>query len=237
MARRPARRRIAGIPVIAACALASLCATANAQQVPATSGVAAVARDAGPGDASSAGPARAMITAVRPGDVLRVTVWRKPELSGDFAVAADGTLRHPLYREVEVAGVPAAMVAERLRVYLTRYEVAPQLVVEPLLRVAVVGEVRQPNLYTLSPETTIIEAIALAGGLSERGRMDRVHLRRGGREWLLNLDAAHAGLVDRPVESGDRITVEARRDVLRQYIGPIASLAAAVVSIVSVATR
>ena len=41
-----------------------------------------------------------------PGDVLRVNVWRRPELSGDFVLASDGTLTHPLFKSVQVAGAP-----------------------------------------------------------------------------------------------------------------------------------
>src|SRR2546426_5044939 len=45
--------------------------------------------------------------ALRPGDVLRVNVWRHPELSGDFVVAPDSTLVDPVYQVVKVAaGAP-----------------------------------------------------------------------------------------------------------------------------------
>jgi len=43
---------------------------------------------------------------LRPGDVLRITVWRHPEMSGEFVVAPDSTLVHPLYQVVKVAGAP-----------------------------------------------------------------------------------------------------------------------------------
>src|SRR5688572_27242384 len=86
-------------------------------------------------------------SALNAGDVLRITVWRKPELSGDFLIAADGTVSHPLYRDVRVTGIPMAAVESRLRDFLATLEAKPQFVVEPLLRVAVSGEVRQPNMY------------------------------------------------------------------------------------------
>src|SRR5436853_3239668 len=44
--------------------------------------------------------------ALRPGDVLRINVWRHPELSGDFVVAPDSTLVDPVYQVVKVAGYP-----------------------------------------------------------------------------------------------------------------------------------
>src|SRR5881296_1306010 len=59
---------------------------------------------------------------LRPGDVLRINVWRHPELSGDFEVAPDSTLVDPVYQVVKVAGAPLAVVRERLRAVLSTYE-------------------------------------------------------------------------------------------------------------------
>ena len=122
---------------------------------------------------SSAAATATSATTLNPGDVVRITVWRKPELSGDFVVARDGTLSHPLLREVHVTGIPVELVDARIREFLTTLEANPQFVIEPLLRVAVSGEVRTPNLYNLRPETSISQAVAVAGGTTERGRRDR----------------------------------------------------------------
>ena len=43
-----------------------------------------------------------------PGDSVRIVVWRKPEFSGDYVVAARRTITHPLFRAVKVAGLPFA---------------------------------------------------------------------------------------------------------------------------------
>jgi protein involved in polysaccharide export with SLBB domain len=43
-----------------------------------------------------------------PGDSVRIVVWRKPEFSGDFVVAPNGTITHPLFRAVQVGGIPFA---------------------------------------------------------------------------------------------------------------------------------
>ena len=43
-----------------------------------------------------------------PGDSVRIVVWRKPEFSGDFVVAPDNTVTHPLFRAVRVGGIPFA---------------------------------------------------------------------------------------------------------------------------------
>jgi len=183
---------------------------------------------------SSPVPPPMAATTLAPGDVLRITVWRKTELSGEFVVTGDGRLAHPLYRDVQVAGLSVAAAEARLRTLLEKYEANPQFVIEPLLRVAVGGEVRLPNLYTLAPETSVSQAVALAGGASERGRHDRLRLIRENREMIIDLrrvDATGGGM---RIQSGDQIIIEQDRAVFRDYVAPIIGVLGAMASIVSV---
>jgi protein involved in polysaccharide export with SLBB domain len=176
--------------------------------------------------------------ALSPGDQVRITVWRQPELSGDVNVLGDGTLGHPLYRNLYVAGIPIELVESRLRDYLSRYEADPQIVVEPLLRVVVGGEVRQPNLYSLPPEVTIAQAVALAGGPTERGRLDLVRLLRDGQVYVLDLTSPSSRAESIPIRSGDRIVVERRGEsFFRAYVVPASSVLAAAAGLVSIFLR
>ena len=171
--------------------------------------------------------------ALNPGDIVRITVWRKPELSGEFVIAADGTVSHPLYRAVRVTGLTLDAVDARIREFLGKLEANPQFVVEPLLRVAVGGEVRQPNLYTVGPETSLAQAVAMAGGPTERGRRDRVRLIRQDRETVVELrrsDASGAGTL---IQSGDQVVVEQRRAFYRDVVSPVISVVGATAAIVS----
>ncbi|HEV8399062.1 MAG TPA: polysaccharide biosynthesis/export family protein [Gemmatimonadales bacterium] len=175
--------------------------------------------------------------ALRPGDAVRITVWRKPEMSGEFAVAADGSLTHPLYRALRVTGIPLATAEARLRTFLQQYETNPEFVMEPLLHVAVGGEVVRPNLYTLRPETSVSDAVALAGGPTERGRRDRVRLLRDGSEVVLDLTTPQPGYATTPIRSGDQILVDRKRAVFRETIGPIVMVAGATAAILNVILR
>jgi polysaccharide export outer membrane protein len=176
--------------------------------------------------------ADASTATLRPGDRVNITVWRQPDYSGEFAIASDSSISHPLYQDVKVAGVPVAVAEQRIRTFLSRYETNPQVVVEPLFSIAVGGEVRTPNLYSLPPQTTLSQAIAKAGGPTETGRLDKVKLVRGGREVTVNLAAANAEWANVPVRSGDVIVVGKKHDILREYIGPFASMVAAAASVV-----
>jgi protein involved in polysaccharide export with SLBB domain len=176
-------------------------------------------------------------TGLNPGDMLRVTVWRKPELSGDFPILPNGTISHPLYREVQAAGVPLSVVEDRLRVFLTRYETNPQFVIQPLVKVIVGGEVRNPNLLSVPPETTIAQAIALAGGPTERGLLNQVRVIRDRQEVRMDMTRPDSDTGLLQVRSGDQILIGRRRTGLREYISPIASSIAAIAAIVTLMTQ
>ncbi|MGH7721172.1 MAG: polysaccharide biosynthesis/export family protein [Gemmatimonadaceae bacterium] len=174
---------------------------------------------------------------LQPGDIVRLTVWRRPEFSGEFEIASNGVIKHPLYQHVPVARMPLAEVNSRVRTYLLQFDANPEFIIEPLFRVAVGGEVQSPNLYRFPRETTIPQAIALAGGVTGSGRLDRVRLIREGQTQSLDLTHPDTKWAQVPIRSGDQILVTRRRNYLLEYIGPIASLTGVIVSIVALTTR
>jgi polysaccharide export outer membrane protein len=176
---------------------------------------------------------------LRPGDVLRINVWRHPEMSGEFTVAPDSTLVHPLYQVLKVTGAPLAVVKERLRSLLATYEQDVQLVVEPLFPVTVAGEVRTPNLYHLSQGTTFSQAIGQAGGLTEAGRLDKVRVIRRDGEMVVDLARGYSKYEALPIASGDQILVGRRSNfnLLRDAVYPLFSLTGAVAAVLAYTKR
>lgn len=176
-------------------------------------------------------------SALRPGDVVRITVWQKPELSGEFQVSADGTLGDPFYMEVHVTDVPFATAVARLRELIGEYEVKPRVLVQPLIRVAVSGEVRKPDLVNAPPGTTVANAVLLAGGPSDNAAASRARLLRDGIESRIDLRHPQTGLAAEAIRSGDQIIIPRKRSILRDVIGPVSSLTGAVISIAYLFTR
>jgi polysaccharide export outer membrane protein len=183
--------------------------------------------------AQSAGGAQAL----NPGDQVRILVWRNPELSGDFTVAANGTLNHPLYREVQVTGIPLTSVEDRLRTFISRYTTNPQFVLLPLVKIIVGGEVRSPNVFSVPPETTVAQALIQAGGPSERGKLNSVRLVRDGQTINLDMGRPDSQAASLQVRSGDQIIVPRSVNVLRDFVGPTASMVGAIAAIVGIFLR
>jgi len=100
-------------------------------------------------------------------DLVAVTVWNQPSLSGKFTVDADGTLAVPLVGRVPAAGRTVRDL-ERLLVekladgFLKNPDISITIDDYRSQRVFVVGEVRQPGPIQLTGRTTLIEILALA---------------------------------------------------------------------------
>lgn len=174
--------------------------------------------------------------ALSPGDAVRITVWRKPDLSGEFFVGSDSSIAHPFYSDVKVGGIPFAVAMERVKQFVRRVEASPVLV-EPLYQVMILGEVRNPKLYPLRPEVTIAQALGLAGGTTERAHLRQVQLLRGGQVFVVDLTQAQGGRAQLTVRSGDQIVVPRRTNVFREYVAPAASVTAALVSVANLIIR
>jgi polysaccharide export outer membrane protein len=106
---------------------------------------------------------------VGPQDVLMITVFNEPTLSGRFTVEADGTINYPLVGRVPVAGKTLRAIQEDLTSRLgAKYLRNPQvtILVDQFRSqsIFVLGEVRQPGKHVISGNLTLLEALSQAGG-------------------------------------------------------------------------
>jgi polysaccharide export outer membrane protein len=103
---------------------------------------------------------------VGPRDVLAITVWNQPTLSGRFTVEADGMIAFPLVGRVNAGGLTLRGVEMELSKrlvdgFFTKPEISVAIDEFRSQRIFVVGEVRQPGPYPLTGSTTLIEVLAL----------------------------------------------------------------------------
>lgn len=125
---------------------------------------------------------------LRGSDKLEVKVFKQESLSGEVLVREDGRITVPLVGDVAVVGLTppeaAAEIAKRLAGtgYIDNPSVSVAVIETRQPSFAVVGEVRQPGSFELQPGTTVLDGVALAGGLSEFARKDRVFVIRKGKD-------------------------------------------------------
>ena len=105
---------------------------------------------------------------VGPQDVLNVTVFNEPQLSGRFRVENDGQFTYPFLGRMQAGGTSVAEIAALMTTGLANgYLRNPQVNVDVeqfrSQNVFVMGEVRAPGRYTLTGSVTLIEALAQAG--------------------------------------------------------------------------
>ncbi len=166
------------------------------------------------------------------GDKLRIQVWRQPDFSGEFFITDQGVIAHPLFRGIRVARIPVEQVEMLVERFMRDYLEEPQVVVEAFFQVSVGGEVRQPDVHYLRPGTTIAQTVALAGGISDRGRLDRVILRRDGVDYRIDLTDPALPYRNTTIRSRDEVIVDRRRSIFREYVVPIVSVAGSIASLI-----
>lgn len=136
----------------------------------------------GPGGVQSVGAFN-----LGPGDVISMTVYSRPELDTTAFVSDRGRVVLPLIGEIAIAGLSPADAAERIAKAYQRGEflVDPQInVVVSEYRsqqISVLGEVKNPGRFPVETRLTVLDALALAGGVTELG---------GGVVYVLRPDGA-----------------------------------------------
>jgi polysaccharide biosynthesis/export protein len=119
------------------------------------------------------------------GDVLEISVWKNPDLSATVPVRPDGRISVPLLGDVQAAGMTPLALKATLTDGYKEYVTAPgvSVVVKEIhsRKIYVTGEVAHPGTYDLEPRGKLMQALALAGGLTPYAR-GRVVVLRDGRD-------------------------------------------------------
>jgi polysaccharide export outer membrane protein len=155
---------------------------------------------------------------VAPGDVLRIAVWKEPELSGDVFVRLDGMITVPLVGDIRAAGKTTGQIATAVRDGLRPFLESPQVTVTVTQAVSarfyVIGEVTTSGAFPLTGRITVLQALALAGGFREFAKRERIVVireARGERKAIpFNFRDLEAGInleQNIAVEAGDTLIV------------------------------
>jgi protein involved in polysaccharide export with SLBB domain len=118
-----------------------------------------------------------------PGDLVRVTVFRQPDLSGQFRLDGDGDLALPLAGEIRAGRLTTRELEQAIAARLrdANYLLNPQVSIQVLTYrpFYIVGEIGRPGEYEYQNGMTVINAVALAGGYSHRAKASAATIERG----------------------------------------------------------
>jgi protein involved in polysaccharide export with SLBB domain len=154
-----------------------------------------------------AGGAAAQEATLRPGDAIRVEIWREGDLSGDFAVAADGTVTLPLLGRQRLVDIPLTQLRDTLTAQYRVHLRNPSINVTPIRRVTVLGEVDKPGLYGADPTIALAGLVALAGGATPNGSLNHIRIVRDGQVLRERVGVSET-LAEADVRSGDQVIVD-----------------------------
>lgn len=108
---------------------------------------------------------------IGPGDLLQVTVWKNDTLSRVVPVRPDGKISIPLLHDIQASGLTVMQLRDKIATALAEFMPSPEVTVSVndvrSLRVSILGEVVKPGVLELRGQTTILEAIAMAGGFKD----------------------------------------------------------------------
>lgn len=151
---------------------------------------------------------------IGPEDILRITVWREPELSTAVQVRPDGKITLSLIGELQAAGQTPEELREQIVEALTEFIHKPEVGVfiqsVQSRRFYVMGEVNRPGTFPLVVPVSVLEALTNAGGFKEFANTKKIRILRKGKVLIFNYNDVSKGKnMDQNVQiqNGDYIIV------------------------------
>lgn len=127
---------------------------------------------------------------IGPEDVVAIKVWREADLSGSVAVRPDGYITLPLVGELKAGGVTPmqlqATVTEALGKFLNRPEVTVSILDVRSKRYYIVGNASRTGPNPLVTPTTVLQALAEAGGFKDFAKTTKIVIMRGNERLKFN---------------------------------------------------
>jgi len=115
-------------------------------------------------------------------DVLAINVWKEPDVSRSVPVRSDGKISLPLAGEVQAAGLtPLKLeqdIASKLQSFISEPEVT--VIVQQInsQKFNILGMVSKPGSYSLTNSSTVLDAIATAGGFRDFAKQKSIYVLR-----------------------------------------------------------
>ena len=172
---------------------------------------------------------------LKPGDRLLIKIWLDTTFADTVRIDETGAAMLPRLGAMRITDLLSRSIADSVRRAYTRVTRTPSIEVTPLRRVTVLGEVKQPATYFMETSTTLREAIALAGGVTDIGALKQLIVLRDStripiENWQRRADDPTV------IRSGDVVWVD-REPWLKRNIFSVISGLGVLFSVLYTATR
>jgi polysaccharide export outer membrane protein len=144
---------------------------------------------------------------IGPEDVLDVAVWNNPAISRTTPVRPDGMISLPLLNDMQAAGLTPMQlrdqIAKKLAEYLPNPEVSVIVREVNHFKISVLGEVKKPGRYDFKSQATVLDAIAVAGGLSDFAARSKIVILRNDGSGTKRIPVNYNKIVSASAEQDD----------------------------------
>ncbi len=119
---------------------------------------------------------------LNPGDVLEISVWKEEGMQRSVLVLPDGKISYPLAGQFQAAGRTPEDIQKFLVKRLDRFFPDPVITVSVVNvngnKIFVLGQVRQPGEFLITRPVDVVQALSLAGGLTQFADEDEIKILR-----------------------------------------------------------
>lgn len=176
-----AHRIMAVLTLLVLVSIGAFAQSGSGSQPPAPS-AAAADKHAGETKAEAAAAHSDSSYVIGANDVLAINVWKEPDISRSVPVRSDGKISLPLVGELQAGGqTPRQLeqeITKRLQSYISEPEVTVIVTASNSQKVNIMGMVSRPGSYLLTRSTTVLDAIAMAGGFKDFAKQKSIYVLR-----------------------------------------------------------
>lgn len=172
------------------------------------------------------------------GDRLVLHVLEEPTLNDTFAVKPGGVLVLPNLPDISMNGVLRSEAQAYLAAQVAKYVRNATVIVEPLVRVSILGAVNKPGFYTVPADMLASEVVMTGGGPTSDAKLEKTEIRRNGQvvrddKQLQAAFTRGVSLDALNLQAGDEIYVGKKRNA-RMTIGYFAAVSGAIFAVVAI---
>ena len=148
---------------------------------------------------------------LKPGDGIKISFFNiEEEINGEYFIQDNGNIHLPYLGLLKTMNKDfSELRSDVIKGYTNIYK-NPEISVQPLYRIGILGEVTNPGVYYVSGFETITDVLALAGGENSDSNIEDIMILRNDSQMKIDLESFLEGnnnLTDIGIESGDKIFV------------------------------